>query len=157
MFPALRGLAFADDGNIIGRLSQALKLIAAAKPVFKLDGNLDFNLGKTMFLAKGTTARHVYQRAQFFLQNDPSLQGIAHDFTSNMFSVEGIEILGTPLGTDIYIKNYVQNNCLKIINDAGKHDPLTDGFVHFQLIKFCVNTRTQYMSANITLPPQEHF
>ena len=143
MFPALRGLAFADDGNIIGRLSQDLKLIAAAKPVFKLDGNLDFNLGKTMFLAKGTTVRHVYQRAQFFLQNDPSLQGIAHDFTSNMFSVEGIEILGTPLCTDIYIKNYVQNNCLKIINDVGKHDPLTDGFVHFQLIKFCVNKHTQ--------------
>jgi hypothetical protein len=53
MFPDLRGLALADDGNIIGRLSQALRLIAASKPVFKLDGNLDFNLGKTMFLAKG--------------------------------------------------------------------------------------------------------
>ena len=51
----------------------------------------------------------------------------------------------------------MQNNCLKIINDTGKHDPLTDGFVHFHLIKFCVNTRTQYMSANITLPPQKHF
>jgi hypothetical protein len=24
-------------------------------------------------------------------------------------------------------------------------------------MKFCVNTRTQYMSAKITLPPQEHF
>ena len=51
----------------------------------------------------------------------------------------------------------MQNNCLKIINDAVKHDPLNDGFVHFQLIKFCVNTLTQYMSENITLPPQEHF
>ena len=113
MFPALRGLVFVDDGNIIGRLSQALRLITTVKSVFKLDDNLDFNLGKTMFLTKETTVRHVYQRTQFFLQNDPSLQGIAHDFTSNMFSVEGIEILGTPLGTDIYIKNYVQNNCLK--------------------------------------------
>ena len=49
------------------------------------------------------------------------------------------------------------HNCLKIIRDTEKHDPLTDGFVHLQLMKFCVNTRTQYMSANITLPPQEHF
>jgi hypothetical protein len=64
---------------------------------------------------------------------------------------------GLPWAQTFYIKNYVQNNCLKIINDAGKHDPLTDGFVHFHLIKFCVNTRTQYMSANITLPSQEHF
>jgi hypothetical protein len=38
MFPALRGLAFVDDGNIIGRVSQALKLIATVKPVFELDG-----------------------------------------------------------------------------------------------------------------------
>ena len=72
-----------------------MKVIEESKPVFKLDGNLDFNLGKTMFLAKGTTARHVYQRAEFFLQTDPSLQDIAHDFTFNMFSVEGIEILVT--------------------------------------------------------------
>jgi hypothetical protein len=80
-----------------------------------------------------------------------------HDFTFNMFSVKGIEILGTPIGTEIYIKEYVHHNCLKIIKDEDKHDPLTDGFVHFQVMKFCVNTRTQYMSANITLSPQEHF
>ena len=85
---------------------------------------------------------------------NPSL---AHDFTFNMFSVQGIEILGTPIDTDIYIKEYVQHNCLKIITDTVKHDPLTDGFVDFHLTKFCVNTRTQYMSANITLPLQEHF
>ena len=58
-FPDLRDLAYADDGNIIGRLSQALRLISEFKLTFKLDGNLDFNLGKTMFLAQGTTARHV--------------------------------------------------------------------------------------------------
>jgi hypothetical protein len=99
-----------------------LKLITVSKPVFKLDGNLDFNLGKTMFLTKVTTARHVYQRVAFFLQNDPSLQDIVYDFTFNMLSVEGIEILGTPIGTDIYIKEYVQNNCLKIINDVVNLD-----------------------------------
>ena len=74
-----------------------------------------------------------------------------------MFSVQGIEVLGTPIGTDTYIKEYVSQNCLKIIRDVEKHDPLTDGFVHFQLMKFCVNTRTQYMSANIRLPLQEYF
>jgi hypothetical protein len=24
-------------------------------------------------------------------------------------------------------------------------------------VKFCINARTQYMSANITLPPEGHF
>ena len=53
MFPDLRGLVFTGDGNKLGRFSQALRLITASKPVFKLDVNLDFNLGKTKFLAKG--------------------------------------------------------------------------------------------------------
>ncbi len=94
------------------------------KPGFKLDGNLDFNLGKAMFLAKGTTAHHVCDRAQFFLQNDPSLQDIAQDFTLNMFFVQGIEVLGTPIGTDTYIKEYVAQNCIKITRDVDKHDHL---------------------------------
>ncbi len=47
----------------------------------------------------------------------------------------------------------------KIIRDVDheQHDPLSDGFVHFQLVKFCINARTQYMSANIMLPPEGHF
>ena len=64
MFPELRGLAYADDGTTIGRLSQALKLAAVSKPVFKLDDNLEFNMGKIEFLTKGPTTHHVYERAQ---------------------------------------------------------------------------------------------
>ena len=100
----------------IRRASQSFqKLITSSKSVFKLDDNLDFNLGKTMFLTKGTTARHVNEKAHFFLENDLSLQDITDDFNFNMFSVEDIEILETPIVTDIYIQEYVQRNCLKII------------------------------------------
>ncbi len=66
-FPDLRGLVYPDDDNIIGRFSQTLRLISELKSGFKLDGSLDFNLDKTMFLDKGATTRHVYDRAQFFL------------------------------------------------------------------------------------------
>ena len=141
MFPELQGLAYAHDGNTIGRLSQVLKLATVSKPIFKLDGNLDFNMGKTMILTKGPTARHVYERAQHFLQNDPDLQGIANDFTPEMFSVQGIEVLGTPLGTDVDIRDFVAQNC-KIIRDVKKIEPLTDGLAHFQMTKFCLNTQT---------------
>ncbi len=65
-----------------------------------------------------------------------------------MFSVQGIEVLGTPIGTDIYIKEYVTQNGIKITRDVEKHDHLTDGFVNnVQDIKFCMNTRTQYSYA----------
>ena len=50
-------------------------------------------MDKTTILAKGPTARHVYERAQYFLQNDPDLQGIANDFTPEMFTVKDIEVL----------------------------------------------------------------
>ena len=97
MFPDLRGLAYADDETTIGRLSLALKFLGAVQPLFKEDGNLDFNMGKTKFLAKGSiSARHLYERAQHFLQTDPALQHMANDCTPEMFTVEVIEVLGTP-------------------------------------------------------------
>jgi hypothetical protein len=52
LFPELRGLTYAYDGTTIGRLSQALKIAAVSKPVFKLDDNLDFNMDKTEFLER---------------------------------------------------------------------------------------------------------
>ncbi len=98
LFPQLQGrrvLAYEDDGTIIGRLSQSLKLATVRNPVFKLDGNLDFNMSKTEFLGKGPSARHVYERSQYFFQTDPDLQNIVNDFSPDMFTTTGIEVLGT--------------------------------------------------------------
>jgi len=126
--------------------------------MFKEDDNLDFNMGKTEFLAKGPiSARHLYERTQHFLRTDPALQDIAKDFTPEMFTVEDIEVLGTPIGTEGYIKNFVTQECINIIRDVEKLEPLTDGFTHFPLIQKTMNTRTQFLSVNITLPPQEQF
>jgi hypothetical protein len=114
-------------------------------------------MDKTEFLSKGPTTRHVYERTQYFLQTDPDLQVITNDFAPEMFTVKGIEVLGTPVGTDAYIRDVVAQNCIKIMRDVEKFEPLTDGFTHFQLVQKTMNTCTQYMSANITLPPQEQF
>ncbi len=157
MFPELHGLTYGDDGTIIGRLSQALKLTSVRKPVFKSDGNLEFNMGRTEFLARDPTARHVYERSQYFLRTDPDLQGIANDFTLDMFTTTGIEVWGTPTGIDDYIKDFVAQNNIKIMKDLDKLELLTDGFTPFQLVQKTMNTRTQYMSANISLPSQEQF
>ena len=96
-FPEIKGLAYADDGNIITTLSTALKLIS----VFKKNGNLDFNIGKTKVLAKGPTTDNVFERAKHFLESDPDL---AHHFTGDMFTTEGIEVLGFPVGNNRFIK-----------------------------------------------------
>jgi hypothetical protein len=74
----------------------------------------------------------------------------------DMFTTEGIEVLGTPVGIDRYIQTFVAQKCLQIMQDVGKHAILTDGFVHIQLLKFCENTRTQYITATINIPDSEH-
>ena len=90
-------------------------------------------------------------------EEQPRLQGIAYDSNPEMFKVTGIEVLGTPIGTDAYIQDFVAQNSIKIMRDVEKLEPLTDGFTHFQLVQKTMNTRTQYMSKNITLAPQEQF
>jgi hypothetical protein len=125
-------------------------------PVFKKDGNLDFNISKTKVFAKGPSADHMFERAKHFLDTDPDLADIAHHFTRDMFTTEGIEVLGTPVGNDRFIQTFVAQNCLKIMGDIGKHACLTDGCVHAQLLKFCQNTRAQFISANINIPDSDN-
>ena len=69
--------------------------------------------------------------------------------------VQDIEVQGTLLVTDVYVRNFVTQNCIKITRDVEKFEPLTDGFIHFQLIQKTMNTRIHYMSVNITLSTQE--
>jgi hypothetical protein len=60
-------------------------------------------------------------------------------------------VLGTPVVTDTYIRDFVSQNCIKIMRDVEKFEPLTVGFTHFQVVQKTMNTRTQYMSVIITL------
>ncbi len=88
----------------------------------------------------------MFEHTKHFLDIDPDLADIVHHFTSDMFTTEGIEVVGTPVDNDRFIQTFVSQNCLKIIEDIGKHDCLTDDLVHTQLLKFCENTRTQYIT-----------
>jgi hypothetical protein len=49
--------------------------------------------------------------------------------------VKGFEVLGTPLGTDVYIRDFVTQNCIKIMRNVETLESLTDGFTHFQLVQ----------------------
>ncbi len=85
-YPELRGLAYADDGNSVGRLSLTFQFLDTGQPMFKEDGNLDFNMVKTKFLGKGTiSARHLYERTQHFLRTIPVIQHMSKEFTPEMF------------------------------------------------------------------------
>ncbi len=45
----------------------------------------------------------------------------------------------------------MSKKCRDIIDDVEKLDAIQDGFTHFQLIRFCPDTRLQYVNSNIML------
>ncbi len=51
---------------------------------------------------------------------------------TRILAVQVIEVLGTPLGTDIYIKDFVVHNCVKIARNVEQLEPITDVFAFHQ-------------------------
>ena len=56
-----------------------------------------------------------------------------------------------PIGTDAFVRSFVAKTCRDIIDDVEKLDAIQDGFVHFQLLRFCQATRLQYIYSHIML------
>ena len=72
------------------------------------------NIGKTKVLAKGPTVDHVFELAKHFLDTDPDLADMTHHFTRDMFTTEGIEVLGSPVDIDGFIKPKTVSKSWKI-------------------------------------------
>jgi hypothetical protein len=50
---------------------------------------------------------------------------------------------------DAFVRSYVAKTCRDIIDDVEKLDAIQDGFIHFQLIRFCQATRLQHINSHI--------
>ena len=59
--------------------------------------------------------------------------------------------IGVPIGTDTFVRQFVAKTCRDIIEDVEKLDAIEDGFIHYQLIRFCQTTRLQYLNSHIIL------
>jgi hypothetical protein len=56
-----------------------------------------------------------------------------------------------PIGTDAFVRNFVAKTCKSIIDDVENLDVIQDGFIHYQLVSFCQDTRLQYTNSHILL------
>jgi len=56
-----------------------------------------------------------------------------------------------PIGTDTFVRQFVAKTCRDIIEDVEKLDSIEDGFIHFQLLRFCQATRLQFLNSHILL------
>jgi hypothetical protein len=48
--------------------------------------------------------------------------------------------------TDAFIQHFVKDKCEAIMEDVDKVDNIQDGFIHYQLIRFCQATSLQYLN-----------
>jgi hypothetical protein len=146
-----RAITYADDGYIKAKLSVALQVLAEPKNVFFQDAGLELNVSKTSILPKSVTTQAAFEVAQNILQASPSLAHLSNDFLLASFCPEGFIGIGVPIGTDVFVWNFVATTCKAIIDGVDKLDAIQDGFVHYQLIRFCQATRLQYLNSHILL------
>ena len=125
--------------------------MAELKAVFKADAGLELNVAKTSILPKGVTAQAAFDMAQTIMQATASMAHLRNDFLVDSFCPEGFIGIGVPIGTDAFVQSFVGSKCRDIIDDVEKLEAIQDGFIHFQLIRFCQATRLQYINSHIML------
>ena len=72
---------------------------------------------------------------------NPSLDHLRPLLSPACFAVDGYIGLGVPIGTDAFIQHFVKDKCQTIMDDVDKIDNIQDGFIHYQLLRFCQATR----------------
>ena len=149
-------VTYADDGYIKAKLSVALEVLSDIKQVLKEDAGLALN-DRTKILVKGISAADAHAAAQRLLIADPSLAHLSPAsplLSPAFFVVAGCIGLGVPIGTDAFIQHFVKDKCQAIMEDVDKLDNIQDGFIHYQLIRFCQATRLQYINGHVQLANQ---
>ena len=128
--------------------------------LLKEDDGFNLNFDKAKIFVKGISAADATAAAKRMLNADPSLTHLSPLLSPAPFVVDGYIGLGVPIGTDAFIQHFVKDKCQAIeedvpaILDVDKLDNIQDGFIHFQLIRFCQATRLQYLNDNVQLANQ---
>ena len=151
LFQGARAVAYADDGYIKGKLSEALQVLAELKRVLKEDAGLELNISKTAILPKDITQQAIFDVAHGFINATPQLTQLRGEVSLDSFRPDGFVGIGVPIGTDTFVRQFVAKTCRDIIEDVEKLDAIEDGFIHFQLLRFCQATRLQFLNSHILL------
>jgi hypothetical protein len=100
------------------------------------------------------SAAEAHTAAQRLLTDDPSLAHLGPLLAPSAFVDDGYIGLGVPIGTDAFVQHFVKKKCQEIMDDVDKLDNIQDGFIHYQLVRFCQATRLQYLNGQIDLANQ---
>jgi hypothetical protein len=81
----------------------------------------------------------------------PTLTHLRAEIALDSFCPKGFVGIGVHIGTDTFVRNFVAKTCRNIIDDVEKLDVIQDGFIHYQLVRFCQVTRLQYINSHIII------
>ncbi len=67
----------------------------------------------------------------------------------DVIQVNGLCVVGTPVGPKDYVREYVRSKCGTICKDKDQMRVCADPLIRYQLLKFCMNTRLSFLSRNV--------
>ena len=67
-------------------------------------------------------------------------------------STTGLRVAGVPIGNDEWVQQFVQEKAVAVQVDVGKLDIISDGLIHYQMLRFCQNTRLAFLGRNTPTP-----
>jgi hypothetical protein len=68
----------------------------------------------------------------------------------DVIQVQGLCVVGTPMGASKYVREYVRSKCGTICKDVEQMRVCSDPLIRYQLLKFCMNTRLSFLSRSVT-------
>ena len=151
--PACKGAAICNYIFVVAPLKEALALAAELKLNLKQDLDLDLDVPKFNCYVPGNCLDDDQAR-EFFkdtLANRQSFSDLAAMDAG--VSTKGLRVAGVPIGDDAWVTKFVAQKVEAVIVDVGKTDHvLTDGIIHYHILRFCQNTRPVFLARNTLTP-----
>ena len=148
-FAEARGLAFADDGFVRASLFDCLHILAELKLAFKEDAGLDICLPKCKIYLNELGLDEARDKVKTII-DEHHLDSIRDILDKDVVQVEGMVCVGVPIGSPQFVQAFVTEKTTVIMEDVKKLQILTDPLIHFELVRFCHNTRLSYLSRNLS-------
>jgi len=143
---ACTGAAICDDVIIVAPRAEGLALAAELKQVLKQDLDLDLDVPKfNCFFPGDRINDDDHARALFQNALQANLQLACLFGVDAGISATWLRVAGVPTGKDEWVQQFVQEKAAAVQIDVGKLDIISDGHIHYQMLRFCQNTLLAFL------------
>lgn len=140
-FPSCFAPCYADNINIVGRLSEAYRAAEAVR--------INLAAGGIELQPRDSS---VYIPTYHAHAQPPRMLADLHAAYPQMqlpWAQKGIKVLGFPMGSDDYVEDALEAIAENITSELPSLALLDDGLVHFMMLRLCVNARLPYFLRGI--------